>query len=228
MDQQLSNSRYPLDLRRAKGEATRRNLIESAILVMARSGLEGTTFATIAEESGLSRGLVTFHFKTKEQLIAAALDLAGAIYEASWDKCVRKPDLAPADRLATVVAHDVDFVRRHPAILSLWYTTWGEARSQAIYRTNTREADRVYVGELARAFGALMADPAGQSREARARARALNALVFGLWLDSHIHAGSFDAAEALDAARAVLKGLIPAWSGTFPDIRHDPPGRTRI
>lgn len=93
---------------------------------MARSGLEGTTFATIAEELGLSRGLVTFHFKTKEQLIAAALDLAGAIYEASWDKCVRKPDLAPADRLATVVAHDVDFVRRHPAILSLWYTTWGK------------------------------------------------------------------------------------------------------
>lgn len=206
-----------------KGEATRRTLIESAIAVMARSGLEGTTFATIAEESGLSRGLVTFHFKTKEQLIAAALDHAGAIYEASWDKHVRKPELKPAERLATVVAHDVSFVGRHPSILALWYTTWGEARSQAIYRTNTREADKVYVSELAAAFGQLLKDPSGKSREARARARALNALVFGLWLDSHIDPESFDASEALDASRSVLKGLIPRWGGTFPKIVHDPP-----
>ena len=121
-----------VDLRRAKGEATRRILIESAIIVMAERGLEGTTFATIAEKSGLSRGLVTFHFKTKEQLITAALDLAAQIYEVSWNTHVRIPHLAPAERLATVIAHDVMFVRRHPAILSLWYTTWGEARG--IYR----------------------------------------------------------------------------------------------
>lgn len=210
-----------VDLRRAKGEATRRTLIESAILVMSKGGLEGTTFATIAEESGLSRGLVTFHFKTKEQLIAAALDLAGQVYETSWDKNIRKPQLAPDVRLATVIAHDVAFVRRHPAILSLWYTTWGEARSQEIYRTSTREADKIYVGELAQAFGALAGDPKGKSKASRAKARALNALVFGLWLDSHIDPTSFDEAEALDAASAVLKGLVPAWNGVFPKIPPD-------
>lgn len=218
-----------VDLRRVKGEATRRTLIESAILVMAERGLEGTTFATIAEQSGMSRGLVTFHFKTKEQLITAALDLAGQIYEASWDRTIRKPNLAPSERLATVIAHDVAFVRRHPAILSLWYTTWGEARSQEIYRTNTREADRVYVSELAKAFGALLGDPEGTSREARARARALNALVFGLWLDSHIDPDAFDAGEALDAARSVIKGLVPEWPGEFPQIALDPgPPGSRI
>ncbi len=206
------------DQRRARGEATRRLLIESAIVVMARRGLEGTTFATIAEESGLSRGLVTFHFKTKEQLIAAALELAGSIYEASWDRHIRKPDLAPAVRLATVIAHDVAFVRRHPAILSLWYTTWGEARSQEIYRTNTREADKIYVGELAQAFGALAGDPKGRARASRAKARALNAIVFGLWLDSHIDPDSFNDSEALDAAAAVLKALVPEWDGVFPKM----------
>lgn len=212
-----------VDLRRAKGEATRRNLIESAILVMAERGLEGTTFATIAEQSGLSRGLVTFHFKTKEQLIAAALELAGQLYEQSWDRHIRSPDLDPATRLATVVAHDIAFVRRHPAILSLWYTTWGEARSQAIYRTNTREADRTYISELSKAFGALIGDPNGTSREARARGHALNAIVFGLWLDSHIDPDNFDPGQALDAARAVLKGFIPGWDGRMPEIPPDEP-----
>lgn len=217
-----------VDLRRAKGEATRQTLIETAIIVMAARGLEGTTFSAIAEESGLSRGLVTFHFKTKEQLLAAALDLAGELYEASWDKHVRQPELTPSNRLATVLAHDIAFVRRHPAILSLWYTTWGEARTQEIYRTNTREADRIYIGELAAAFGALAGDPGGTSQTSRAKARALNALVFGLWLDSHIDPDSFNDAEALDAARAVLKGLLPDWPGDFPEIPADgelTPGR---
>ncbi len=210
-----------LDLRRAKGLATRQTLIESAILAMAARGLEGTTFATIAEESGLSRGLATFHFKTKQQLIVAALDHAGDLYEASWDRHVRQPQHSPETRLATAIAHDVAFSRRHPAILSLWYTTWGEARSQQAYRTTTREADRIYVAELAAAFGALDGDPGGTSRRARAKARALNALVFGLWLDSHIDPENFDDAEALDAAAAVLKGLVPSWSGNFPVIPAD-------
>lgn len=213
-----------IDLRRAKGEATRRTLIESAIIVMAERGLEGTTFATIAEESGLSRGLVTFHFKTKDQLITAALEFAAQIYEASWNKNVRRPKRPPAEHLAAVIAHDVAFVRRHPAILSLWYTTWGEARSQEIYRTSTREADKLYVSELAQSFGQLSGDAKGKTRAARAKARALNAIVFGLWLDSHIDPGSFDEREALDAASAVLKGLIPAWNGVFPEIRDE---RTR-
>lgn len=217
-----------IDLRRARGMATRQTLIESAILVMAARGLEGTTFATITEETGLSRGLVTFHFKTKQQLIAAALDLAGDLYEASWNRHVRRPELSPAERLATVIAHDVSFLRRHPAILSLWYTTWGEARSQEIYRINTRNADRIYTAELAAAFEQLAGGTPGHLRASRAKARALNNLVFGLWLDSHIDPDSFDGAEALDAAAAVLKGLMPEWSGVFPAIPEDadqPPSR---
>lgn len=206
-----------VDLRKVKGEATRRALIDAAIRVMAARGLEGTTFATIAEASGLSRGLVTFHFKTKDQLIAAALNQAGDLYEASWDKAIRRALYTPEDRVAAVVAHDIGFVTRHPEILSLWYTTWGEARSQALYRTNTREADLVYVGELTAAFAA-MPEQMGKPELARAKARAVNALVFGLWLDSHIDPDHFDSVEALAATEAVLRGLAPGWSGRFPDI----------
>ncbi|MEZ5926357.1 MAG: TetR family transcriptional regulator [Hyphomicrobiaceae bacterium] len=205
-----------VDLRKIKGEVTRQSLIEAAIKVMAERGLDGTTFATIAEMSGLSRGLVTFHFKTKDQLIAAALNHAGDIYEASWDKHVRKPTLSPEDRVAAVVAHDIAFVGRHPELLSLWYTTWGEARSQVLYRTNTREADLVYVRELTDAF-AQMPEQGGDIGKARPKARAINALVFGLWLDSHIDPENFDAQEALAAATAVVSGLAPGWSGRFPD-----------
>ena len=206
-----------VDLRKVKGEATRRTLVDSAIKVMAERGLEGTTFATIAEVSGLSRGLVTFHFKSKDQLIAAALGQAGDLYEASWDRFIRKPKFTPEERVAAVVAHDVGFVTRHPEILSLWYTTWGEARSQELYRTNTRDADLVYVGELTQAFAA-MPEQRGKPLLARAKARAINALVFGLWLDSHIDPDRFDTKEALAAAEAVLRGLAPGWSGTFPKI----------
>ncbi len=196
---------------------TQARIIDAAVESVAAHGISGTTLATVAKGAGVSQGVLVFHFKTKDQLIAAALNQAGDLYEASWDKAIRRALYTPEDRVAAVVAHDIGFVTRHPEILSLWYTTWGEARSQALYRTNTREADLVYVGELTAAFAA-MPEQKGKPELARAKARAVNALVFGLWLDSHIDPDHFDSVEALAATEAVLRGLAPGWSGRFPDI----------
>lgn len=55
-------------------EATRDRLIEAAARLFARNGYTASSVAAIGEEAGLSRGLVNFHFETKERLLHAVLE----------------------------------------------------------------------------------------------------------------------------------------------------------
>lgn len=62
-----------MDTRRTQIERSsdsRRRLIESAIDLLATRGYAGTSLAAIGTQAGLSRGLVTHHFGTKEQCVA--------------------------------------------------------------------------------------------------------------------------------------------------------------
>jgi AcrR family transcriptional regulator len=53
--------------------ARRRELADAACRVIARNGLEATTLADVAKESGWSIGSIRHYFPNKDELIAAAL-----------------------------------------------------------------------------------------------------------------------------------------------------------
>ncbi|HET8913039.1 MAG TPA: TetR/AcrR family transcriptional regulator [Ktedonobacteraceae bacterium] len=50
---------------------TRLEILEAAIKVFARSGLSAATLEEIAEEAGVTRGTLTWHFHTKDDLLKA-------------------------------------------------------------------------------------------------------------------------------------------------------------
>ncbi|MFI0356023.1 TetR/AcrR family transcriptional regulator [Actinomadura sp. 9N407] len=52
----------------------RRRLLRAAIRLLAERGYTGTTLGEIGREAGLSRGLVTHHFGTKDACLAAAVE----------------------------------------------------------------------------------------------------------------------------------------------------------
>ena len=56
-------------------EERRSHIIESAIQVFARQGFANTRMEDVAAESGLSKGLLYFYFKSKEEIISAIADL---------------------------------------------------------------------------------------------------------------------------------------------------------
>jgi AcrR family transcriptional regulator len=56
-----------------KGERTRARLIDVAATCFAEHGYRATTFDQLVAASGLSRGAVHFHFRTKEDLALAVL-----------------------------------------------------------------------------------------------------------------------------------------------------------
>lgn len=52
--------------RKASKETRRQQLIEATIDLLARRGYSETTMADVADGAGLSRGIVNFHFESKE------------------------------------------------------------------------------------------------------------------------------------------------------------------
>src|SRR6202166_5090153 len=103
------------DLRRARGEATRSALLEATIESVALHGLSGTTLSTVAEQAGVSRASVGFHFKGKEQLLSAALELGLERYEMSFRGALNRVT-TPRAKLEALLPHDVTFPIVFPSI----------------------------------------------------------------------------------------------------------------
>ncbi|TQM01937.1 TetR/AcrR family transcriptional regulator [Pseudonocardia kunmingensis] len=62
-------------------EASRRALIDATIALLAREGYRAASVARIQEESGLSRGLVNYHFGSKLKLMEAVVERIRTAYK---------------------------------------------------------------------------------------------------------------------------------------------------
>ncbi|HEX6547879.1 MAG TPA: TetR/AcrR family transcriptional regulator [Candidatus Dormibacteraeota bacterium] len=51
----------------------RERILQAALTVLSREGYENTSIKAIAEEAGVAQGLIHYYFKSKQQLVVAAL-----------------------------------------------------------------------------------------------------------------------------------------------------------
>ncbi len=63
---------------RADSERTRRSILEATLRILHDDGLAALTHRAVAREAGVSLALTSYHFASKENLIAEALDLAAS------------------------------------------------------------------------------------------------------------------------------------------------------
>src|ERR1700754_1872906 len=94
--------------RRSKGAERRLELIEVTIDCLARHGYEGTTIGVVAEAVGMSRGIVNFHFETKEQLLLETLRFLADEYRAHWKAALAAAGPQSAQRLWALAMADFD------------------------------------------------------------------------------------------------------------------------
>jgi AcrR family transcriptional regulator len=87
---------------RARSEDRRAELIRAAYKVMARDGVHRVPLQQIASEAGVSKGLLIYHFQTKDGLVLAALEWVLETTESRIrDLLARSSD--PTGAISTVV-----------------------------------------------------------------------------------------------------------------------------
>ena len=107
--------------RTAPPEVRRKQLIDATIICIARNCISGTTLAAIAKEAGLSMGLVSFHFKSKDILLSETLKYLTEEHRELWMQDALCDNLSAARKLRSIV--DAQF---HPRIcsrkkLAVWF-----------------------------------------------------------------------------------------------------------
>jgi TetR/AcrR family transcriptional repressor of bet genes len=194
--------------RKQSKEVRRLQLIEATIDSLAKRGYSETTMADVADGAGLSRGIVNFHFESKEKLLVATLQFMADEYAAHWRAALQKAGADAAGQLAAVVAADFDRTICNKRKLAAWCAFWGEAKSRPTYQALCGARDAAYQNVIIDLCGALKED-AGYAYEPQATALALAAMLEGLWLRLMMGAEDVTRESALQAANEFLVIAFP-------------------
>ncbi|EWM11806.1 transcriptional regulator, TetR family [Kutzneria sp. 744] len=104
-----------------RSRETRRKLMEATVDCLVEHGWSGTTTTQVAERAGVSRGAQLHHFRTRNELVTAAVEYVG---HESAEQLLRESERVTAapDRTRAVVELVVDFFASpmFTAALELW------------------------------------------------------------------------------------------------------------
>ncbi len=111
----------------AKGEKTKARILEACYLVFFEHGHKGMSFAKIGEKTGMTKGNITYHYKSKADLLADMYDEVLGIFATRLlqilHACENDPKRALADILNLIIK---DSLTRYP----FYMQTYGYVISQ--------------------------------------------------------------------------------------------------
>ncbi|MFC9701657.1 MULTISPECIES: TetR/AcrR family transcriptional regulator [unclassified Streptomyces] len=178
-------------------------ILEAAARVIARRGVRGLRVEELAEEAGVSTGLIYYHFKDRNGILRHTLEFINdraERYTAAQAEAAEPLDpREELDQVLLLELQDIPEVRENS-------TAWGELRASAVFDPVLREdlarATLVWVQEVAGLLGQVQ--PMAPAVRLAASAERLTALLEGLsmrWLSGCL---------AIDHARTLLSEAVEA------------------
>ncbi len=189
---------------RAEPDVRRLSLIEACARVLARAGAAGTSVRAVAQEAGVSPGLVGHYFGSIDAAVTATYVHVEAQVSAALDAALAGAGDDPRARLDAYVTASFAPPIASGELLATWIAFWSLVRSRSDI---ARQHDDQYAQFRARLEG-LLAACGLRASDLRRAAIAVTALVDGLWLELCLSPGAFSAEEAGAIARAQLDALI--------------------
>lgn len=110
--------------KKAPEGARREQILAAAYQVASHKGIDGVTVRAVAAKAKLSHGLVLFHFKRKDQLLAALLDRLLATTSELHATPAITGIRAPLERLRALLRQEMDRMGNDPRRVRLFYDFW--------------------------------------------------------------------------------------------------------
>ncbi|MEV5703667.1 TetR family transcriptional regulator [Actinoallomurus sp. NPDC052274] len=173
----------------------REALLKAAVRVVARGGLRNLTYRAVAEEAGVTHGLVVHHFGSREALIAEAL---AHTVRSSLASSVLEPGTG---RVTDFSAGVSEMVESDPDTQAFQYELLLESRRRPDLLPQLRALYDEYFDATQRELARML--PGGADRP-------LARLVFAALEGLVLHQLVFGEPEVTDAALAELHALLKA------------------
>ena len=195
-------------------EGVEGKLLRATFELVAEKGVGATSTRAITDRAGLSRGLLHYHFQTKQKLLTRLLEILFENYTHNMEM-VAASDLAPDEKLKEVLDLGSGWVagnRQQEFVVTMAF--WGEAMAQGgrmldLYRGLFRRYREVLVGILggAEEVGLIAR---GSSREV---ASLIVAVVQGLGLQYNLAPTEFSGGTWDRIDRMLHATASAPWSG---------------
>ncbi len=196
-------------------DVRQQQLIDATFRCICQHGTEELSVRLIAQQAGLSLGMVRHHFRSKDELLAATLRYLSSKVQDQIGLAMARPHASATERLyALLIAclhpqqFDADYVRAR-------FLFWGLAQTNGAVR---RVHDEIY-GRFERQVHDLIAAIAHETDadiDLDVVTLTILALLKGLWVEWSL---SPNRADPLKLAEQIL----PALDRTFADrLRHKP------
>jgi AcrR family transcriptional regulator len=105
----------PARRKRADGELSRERILDAATEIAAERGYEGTSIALVSAKCGLPASSIYWHFKDKDDLLAAVIERSFAGWLTAWqlpdEGTARDRVTAMAMQIAKALLDSPDFLR---------------------------------------------------------------------------------------------------------------------
>jgi TetR/AcrR family transcriptional repressor of bet genes len=198
--------------RKASKETRQQQLIEATIDSLAKRGYSDTTLANVADGAKLSRGIVNFHFESKEKLLVATLQYMSDEYAAHWAAALEKATPTAAGRIWALVNADFDRKICTKRKLAAWCAFWGEAKSRPTYQALCGASDLNYQNTFVALCAELKAE-AGYGYDPEPMALGICSMMEGLWFRLMMNDG-LTREKALGAAIEYVAAMLPKHIST--------------
>ncbi|GGQ53820.1 TetR/AcrR family transcriptional regulator [Kitasatospora griseola] len=168
-------------------------LLEAAVRVVARGGLRNLTYRAVAEEAGVTHGLVVHHFGSRDALIEEAV--AHAIRSSLSSSALEAGTGGPAEFAAGLA----DMVEAGPELQVFQYELLLEARRRPELLAHLRGLYEEYFEASRRELDRILPGPVSPG---------LSRLVFAALEGLVLHQLVFGERAATEGALAELRGLL--------------------
>jgi len=197
-------------LSRAEGKRrSRQKLITATINSIAKRGFAETTLARVAAAAGLSRGIVNFHFRSKDALFLEVLKFLSREYQEYWSRAFDQAGPTAAEKLEAVLVVDFEPPISNRNRIAAWFAFYGEAKSRPTYMSACTDTDQAAVDAICELCRTIIEEGGYENRDPDLIVQGLSAIAEGLWLDLLISPHTNDLEKSKKTVRAYLAALFP-------------------
>jgi len=187
-----------------RSAAMRTRLLDATVECLVTYGYSGTTTQRVAEIAGVTRGAQIHHFRSKEDLVAAAVE---HLAEQRVQAAIR--DLGRVANTPDAVSMMLDYLweSHQGPIFVATLELWVAARTDRVLAEHIERVEPIVIGALIGALAQLVPDRAAQKELRDLSFTAMDALR-GILLSSFVDRDMKRAKKRWDRVCAQLRGLL--------------------
>lgn len=183
---------------------------------LAEHGMTGTTTALVAERAGLSSGIISLHFGTKDNLLSATLETLVEAHREKWYGALVGEARDPAARLWAMIESHFDPEICTARNISVWFAFFGERQHRETYRRISGGFDEERNRLAAESCHRIIEEGGYDGLDPRVIAYLIENAADGIWLEFALYPEEIDLDEAKRRMWSLMRTCFPRHFGPVP------------